>query len=658
MHLPKLNRGSGGTYVAAACAAFIVLALGCSISIPANAQHAVEPTSIVRYHLGDDSDGKLHWADPNFDDSSWHIAQNGFVPSRAQDVDRFVWVRIRVAVPANLNGPLALHLDDLGVQPKSWQVFVNGLSLGGQGTFPPDADPADPPISPVFSLPPSLAPPGSVAVIALREWHAAAFLESRVPTRPRAVIDGMRALTLAVQAAADEALLANGPVYLLSTLLALAGIALLVFWRASGGREYLWAAIMLLTPLANAILSTGPFAARLSFHTVTLAWTAVYAAGLIAEIEFLWALSGLRSRWLRTVWHIIWIAFLVAEVSQTYLMESRSSQRIYQFVIDAGIPAFDCILFPVCIREMIRPGGNRAIAAAQSLFEVIVLFGIFGYSIHLSLGPFSLDIWNLSVILLDMAIAAMLFQRGWKAWKESSSLRAELEAAREVQEQLVTPAVNLPGFQIESAYLPAKQVGGDFFRVLPGDDGSVLIIAGDVSGKGLKAAMTVSAIMGALRGCESRRPAEVLEYLNRVLVGQISGFVTCSVALISAEGLMTLANAGNPAPYRNGEEMPVAPGLPLGMITLASYEEAHCQIAPGDRLTFVSDGVIEATSPTGELYGFDRTAAISTQPASGIAQAAQAFGQEDDITVLTVTRVPAENVLRKGTTSQLAEKLD
>jgi serine phosphatase RsbU (regulator of sigma subunit) len=164
--------------------------------------------------------------------------------------------------------------------------------------------------------------------------------------------------------------------------------------------------------------------------------------------------------------------------------------------------------------------------------------------------------------------------------------------------------------------------------------------------------------MGALRGCESRRPAEVLEYLNRVLVGQISGFVTCSVALISAEGLMTLANAGNPAPYRNGEEMPVAPGLPLGMITLASYEEARCQIAPGDRLSFVSDGVIEATSPTGELYGFDRTAAISTQPASGIAQAAQAFGQEDDITVLTVTRVPAENALRKGTTSQLAEKLD
>jgi sigma-B regulation protein RsbU (phosphoserine phosphatase) len=60
---------------------------------------------------------------------------------------------------------------------------------------------------------------------------------------------------------------------------------------------------------------------------------------------------------------------------------------------------------------------------------------------------------------------------------------------------------------------------------------------------------------------------------------------------------MALANAGNPAPYRNGEEMAVEPGLPLGMISEASYEETRYQIAHGDRLTFVSDGVVEATNP-------------------------------------------------------------
>jgi phosphoserine phosphatase RsbU/P len=104
---------------------------------------------------------------------------------------------------------------------------------------------------------------------------------------------------------------------------------------------------------------------------------------------------------------------------------------------------------------------------------------------------------------------------------------------------------------------------------------------------------------------------------------------------------MALANAGNPAPYRNGEEMAVEPGLPLGMISEASYEETRYQIAPGDRLMFVSDGVVEATNPQGELYGFERTQAISDQPAELIAKAATEFGQEDDITVLTIRSVPA-----------------
>jgi serine phosphatase RsbU (regulator of sigma subunit) len=82
-----------------------------------------------------------------------------------------------------------------------------------------------------------------------------------------------------------------------------------------------------------------------------------------------------------------------------------------------------------------------------------------------------------------------------------------------------------PGYAVESVYLPAQQVGGDFFQVLPGEDGSLLIVVGDVSGKGLKAAMTVSTIVGALRGCTMRKPAKVLAYLNRILYGQISGLL-------------------------------------------------------------------------------------------------------------------------------------
>jgi sigma-B regulation protein RsbU (phosphoserine phosphatase) len=165
-----------------------------------------------------------------------------------------------------------------------------------------------------------------------------------------------------------------------------------------------------------------------------------------------------------------------------------------------------------------------------------------------------------------------------------------------------------------------------------------LIVVGDVSGKGLKAAMTVSTIIGALRGCVIREPAEVLANLNRVLHGQITGFATCCAALIAVNGEMRIANAGNPAPYRNGDEMLVASGLPLGIVADGTYEEMSYRLPPGDRLTFVSDGVVEATNEKHELFGFARTQAISNQTAAAIAETAKLFGQEDDITVLSVTR--------------------
>jgi serine phosphatase RsbU (regulator of sigma subunit) len=247
---------------------------------------------------------------------------------------------------------------------------------------------------------------------------------------------------------------------------------------------------------------------------------------------------------------------------------------------------------------------------------------------------------NLATALVTAAMCYQLLVRLWDDWRRKEELDAEFDAAREVQQQLVAPAVDLPGFKIQSAYVPAKRVGGDFFRILPGPDGSVLLVVGDVSGKGLKAAMTVSAIMGALRGCPSGKPTEILAYLNHVLCGQVAGFVTCCVALIESDGAMTLANAGNPAPYCNGEEMSVNAGLPLGILAAASYEETCYKIAVGDRLTFVSDGVVEATNAKGELYGFERTRAVSAKSADHIAQAAELFGQEDDITVLSLMRMP------------------
>jgi serine phosphatase RsbU (regulator of sigma subunit) len=200
----------------------------------------------------------------------------------------------------------------------------------------------------------------------------------------------------------------------------------------------------------------------------------------------------------------------------------------------------------------------------------------------------------------------------------------------------------LPGFHIETSYLPAQEVGGDFYQVIAQQDGFALIVVGDVSGKGLKAAMTGALAIGALRTLagENLSPGILLARLNRqMLSAQESGFITCLCVRISAQGAVTMANAGHLSPYRHGEEIELDSGLPLGLAADAGYEESTLQLATGDMLTLLSDGVVEAMDAHHQLFGFERTQAISTQSAEAIAAAAQAFGQEDDITVLTLRRI-------------------
>jgi len=200
-------------------------------------------------------------------------------------------------------------------------------------------------------------------------------------------------------------------------------------------------------------------------------------------------------------------------------------------------------------------------------------------------------------------------------------------------------------FSLDSAYLPINGVGGDFFQALPLKDESMLIVVGDVSGKGLQAAMNASSLVGALRNELSHDPATVLAHLNQVMLGVSNGptasFATCLCARIYPNGKMTIANAGHLSPYRDGREMELAPDLPLGVIPSIAYEQATFQLKPGDRLTFLSDGVVEAANPKGELFGFERTQQVSHEPARYIAQTAQRFGQTDDITVVSLYFVPA-----------------
>jgi serine phosphatase RsbU (regulator of sigma subunit) len=259
--------------------------------------------------------------------------------------------------------------------------------------------------------------------------------------------------------------------------------------------------------------------------------------------------------------------------------------------------------------------------------------------------PFDVGPYTLFNILFLVALLGFLIRRFSLARRKEEHLEGQLEAARQVQ-QILVPASELaiPGFQVECVYLPAESVGGDFFQQLQDGKGGLLIVVGDVAGKGLPAAMVVSMLVGAIRSevRHSADPAALLSALNeRMLDRAHTGFATCLVARVSEVGRLDLACAGHPPPWLNGRALEIDGSLPLGIVAESDSTYVGMDLSAGDRLTFVSDGVLEAQSPTGELFGFDRTALLSREPAKTIARAAQQFGQQDDITVVAITLAPA-----------------
>jgi hypothetical protein len=230
-----------------------------------------------------------------------------------------------------------------------------------------------------------------------------------------------------------------------------------------------------------------------------------------------------------------------------------------------------------------------------------------------------------------------------RARTEMAVLEGEMAAAREVQ-QVILPekGETFPGYTVESVYRPAQQVGGDFFQILPVGKCGLLIVVGDVAGKGLPAAMLVSMLVGSIRVVaeDTHDPVLILRKLHDRLMGRTrGGFSTALAAYIADDGMVTIANAGHLPPYLDGREIELRGALPLGIVSGSLYEAASFQLRPGSRLTFYSDGVVEAMNENGELFGFDRAKAISMTPAAAIVEAAVNFGQSDDITVVTIERL-------------------
>ncbi len=262
-----------------------------------------------------------------------------------------------------------------------------------------------------------------------------------------------------------------------------------------------------------------------------------------------------------------------------------------------------------------------------------------------------IDVRGIAYLLFAMVMLVAMTFRLRRIQNRNREIEQELAAARSVQQILIPEEIpSVPGLAVESAYLPAQQVGGDFFQVLPTADGGLLLVVGDVSGKGLPAAMLVSVLVGSIRSTAefTSDPAELLAHLNQRLIGRTKGggFSTAIAALIPPDGPVTVANAGHLSPYLDGKEVELPNALPLGIVSGTKYESSKIELRAGSRLAFYSDGVVEAQNEAGELFGFERGQQISTRGAAAIVEAARKFGQSDDITVVVIERLAAGAVTR------------
>jgi len=619
----------------------------------ADASSAAGPVTIRapwRFHTGDNP----QWAAPDFDDSQWPLLQTGksWTDQGYPDYAGYAWYRIRVDLPAN-SAPLGIAL---GSFYTSAEVYVNGKLAGTLGHMRPSPrwD-----YLPGVNVAPLPAGPAGSAEIAVRMWEFPIIAHYR----PGGFLEHPRIGPLDVLEQADfsrraRLFLSKLPDLAVDSLAACLGLfSLALFLLRRRSTEYAWAALWL---LSYAISRAG------DWMTVLLASPVV----LTQEITDSLLLASLFLFCLLFVWRFL--ALPTDNLLRTGIVLSLLILTDYPLIQTSGLTVTQAhvILFVLILGitvimflRLIRSAGAGNYEARLLLIPFLLMMGavdanqigwvLFTFRIIPSpilvlsrVGPFTVYWNNPCDLLALLALGIALVLRFTRSAERDERLSAELGAAQRVQAQLV-PAVlpSTPNLRFDAVYRAAGEVGGDFYQVVPQSSGDHVIVIGDVSGKGLKAAMTGTLVLGALRTLaqENLSPSQILLRLNAQLaVSSDGGFVTCLCARIAQDGSLTLANAGHLAPYRNGEEVPLESGLPLGITANGRYQETALILAPGDSLTFLSDGVVEARNAHGELFGFDRTREISRQSAERIADTAARFGQEDDITVLTLTFAPAE----------------
>ncbi len=621
------------------------------------------------------------WAQPDFDDSRWETVNltpghgavdpiaglSGYVPGWTTRGHSgywgYAWYRIRVHVEALPGEKLAMagptDMDD------AYQAFSNGELAGQFGDFRASHPKVFYTQPVMFPLPQISQPSSSIAsgrdtgsyVLAFRVWmepytllqtpdaggfHSAPILGDAEAVRAAYTVRWVE-LVRSYSPPAFEAFLFG--------LLGLMSFSLLLFDRSDP--VYTWMGMLfLLIAVVDGIEALGFWSQVLaipSFYLLTdgLLVPLLYAAWTIVW----WVWFRRQGRWVPRAVMGLTLSLMVSSILGDEVFFGLIPHSLAARFLQASQP-LKLLLFAVMV-WIVAQGIRRQGLEGWLVLPVVVLRGI--GSIQLTLRFLHVNtfyhVFGVTLTLAEIAnpliavvIAILLLRRLRQSVKRQREMALDVKQAQEVQQVILPEARTvLPGLVVESDYRPAREVSGDFFQILPDEkDGSLLIVAGDVTGKGLKAGMLVALLVGAIRTAVKFNPdpLAVLKGLNEHLLGRSDAQATCLALRIEADGSATLANAGHMPPYLNGEPVAMEGALPLGIIESAEFNVMRFKLLQGDRLMLMSDGITEATDSDGRLFGFERVhdhlrAAASAAQLAGMAQS---FGQEDDITIISVTR--------------------
>ena len=657
-----------------------------SQSIPIDATNLGSPLVLDKnWRVGVTADASA--AQPEFDDSTWDMrdAKNAIadVPDEdhspgsgggeAMDAPEnlpvghkrpFVWFRMHIKLAPN-HVPVSLLIElpitqntnmSLGASGPGLDVFANGRMIQPEGPHG-DATFRYQEISRIYNL--RLDPNATDLTLAVRTlyipvgYYAYTSFFSRRTFRIGNPEDLQRGWDLWFMHSLAERLprLVNA---ILLTVLALFLLAL--YFTQKGHVEYLWLALHEIVQAPIGFIDLAGSLAR-----IDQLWYAALVLQLVAisaylYFEFLVAFLSLRKRW--TITGLRWTAPVLAGVGPALFLVGGHGWLVVATLVFVGLGTvlwmigWSLFIFVTLIAATIRRNFEAGLLLIPLVLTIIgiaepIMTSLISDSsghpyrspLTIQAGPVPIHFATIADFTGLLAIVLIIFVRFLRIQHDREHAQSELAAARSVQELMIPrEKLDTPGYEVDSVYNPATEVGGDFFHIQPGSDGSLLVVIGDVAGHGLKAAMNVSMLMGALRRIPERNPAKILESLNRVLTGSES-LTTCQAIWFGADGELVVSSAGHLFPYLNSQEIVLPGGLPLGAVPEVSYDEVRLYLHPGDRLLLLSDGVVEARKSTGELFGFDRVHNLSNQSAFYIADAAKGFGQEDDITVLTVRRL-------------------